>query len=442
MKFIKIKYIVLAFMLLVTECIFTTLKAQENNDWVNSDIITYRQFLHMEWDSLIDCGNRYLDNGIDYYYLQIRLGIAYHNKQRYVKAISHLNKALEFAPGDPVTIEYLYFANLFKGNDFEAKLWLKQITPVRRQELGIKTRFIDGYSADLTYSFTPEKQIAKIPGSTITGTQQLPKSFTNANVTLSQSPGSRFKLVEGYTFLYKNSMYYNKEAATDEINTNYILQNQLYISGILYPVKGLHLEASYHALFISVPTTATSNNGQGQQNKLTSFSTFSDYSYSLFALQSFGYFDIGYTYSGSKLNDYTQQQHTTNLGIYPLGNMNLYLLSRFIFLNDKTFPEVRSFILGETFGVKLSKHFWAEAAILAGNIQNMSDYGSYIIYNDVNPLKLKTGLNLLFPLSSGKIISIRSNYYNSESSFYDAGTKINTINYSSFSLVGGISWNF
>lgn len=116
----------------------TGIKAQENSDWIKSDISTYRQYVNMQWDSLIAEGNQYIEKGVDYYYLRIRLGIACYVKQNYVGAIGHLNKALELNPGDQLTIEYLYYSNLYRGNDFEAKIWGNRLASPRKEELGIK----------------------------------------------------------------------------------------------------------------------------------------------------------------------------------------------------------------------------------------------------------------------------------------------------------------
>ena len=434
MKIFARKYSILTFLLVFT----IHLKAQENNDWIKSDISTYRQYLNMQWDSLIDEGDQYISKGIDYYYLRVRLGVACYMKQNYVKAIRHLSKALEFNPGDQFAIEYLYFAHLYYGDDFETKIFAGKLNPERAKELGIKKSFIEGYSADVTYSFSPEKKIPAKAGTT-NGIQQIPRNFKNANITLKQMPGTRLKLVEGYTFLYKNSDYYNKTTSADDFYSSYIFQNQIYASAVYYIGKGWQVAAAYHPLWVSIPVTTTTGNGQGKKS-FTSYNNLSNYSFSGSISKSFGYFSLGYTYSGSELNYYQQQQHAFNLGINPLGNLNLYLLSRLIVQNDKTFPDTQSVVVGETLGFKVNRHFWAEANLMAGNILNMSDYGSYIIYNDVNALKFKSGISLLFPLKSGKLISIRGSYAGSESNFSDA-TINNTIKYSSVSITGGISWN-
>jgi hypothetical protein len=424
-------------------CLFSApLKAQENNDWINSDIATYRQYINMEWDSLIELGNQNINAGVDYYYLRVRMGIAYYNKQRYVRAKKHFTKALEYNPTDQVTLEYLYYSNLFFGNDYEAKIIGNQLNTARKEELGIKNRVIEGMSADFTYSSTPEKSIPPLISQSAAGIQQIPRYFTNTAVTLKHMPWKRFKLMESYTFMYKNSLYSSKEnGSSNQLYTNHILQNQFYISGVYYPAKGLQLSGAWHSIFVSLPNTTVTGNGQGRQQQVTTYSTFSDYTYSIGALQSFGYLDFGYTYTGAELNNFKQNQHTLNVGIYPFGNLNLYALSRVIFLDDKTKPNSPAIIFGETIGIKLGRNIWVEGHLLAGEIRNMSDYGSYIVYNDVNTLKLKTGVNVLFPFKSGLTISLRSNFHRSESTFTDP-TIMNKIYYTSTSITGGLSWNF
>lgn len=423
-------------------CLFASyLHAQESNEWINSDVATFRQYTNMEWDSLIETGNRYIEAGVDYYYLRVRLGIAYYNKQRYVRAKNHFIKALDFNPTDQVSLEYLYYSNLFTGNDFEAKIIGNRLNPIRKEELGIKNRVIEGVSADFTYSSTPEKSIPTLD-KPANGIQQVPRYFTNSSVAFKHMPWKRFKLMEGYTFMYKNSLYRTSENNTNsQLYKSHIFQNQIYISGIYYPAKGMHLLAAWHGIYVSVPNTTVTGNAPGRKQQLTSYSTFSNYSYSLGLAQSLGYLDFGYTYTGAELNTFKQNQHTLNLGIYPFGNLNLYVLSRLIFLDDDMHPNNPALIFGETIGIKLSKVIWIEGHLLAGEIRNMSDYGSYIVYNDVNTLKLKTGASILFPLKSGLTISLRANFHQSESEFSDP-TIFNKINYTSTSITGGLSWNF
>lgn len=423
---------------LITALSGDLVRAQQDTTMYYSDVTTYRQYMEMQWDSLIESSNYYLRNGVDYYYLRVRLAIAYYNKKNYVAAARQFKKALAFNPSDPVANEYLYYCSYFSGNDFEAAIRSNKLSASRREELGIKKHFIQNISVDLTEKYTPEIRIPSLTNSSAAGQQQVPHNLLNGNITISQLPFKRFKLTEAYTYLQKSSSYYYKDATISGSYTNNMYQNQFFVSGTLYPLSGLELSGSYHALLISFPY-AQAGNGNSR-SKAVSFSTLSDYSGSVSLKKSFGYFGLEYTYTSSSLNYYRQKQHALNLGIYPLGNLNLYILNKLTFFEENTVPARRTNILSETLGFKISRHFWAEAGIMTGDIRNFSDFGSYIIYNDVNTIRTKTGVTLLFPLKSGITLSLRSAIYRSESAFSDPIIS-NAVKYLSYSFTGGISWN-
>ncbi len=405
--------------------------ALEQDPMVASDIATYRQFLNHDWDSLIYTGTRHLEAGIDYYYLRLRLGISYFRKQNYARAITHLSKAQALAPSDSLGAEYLYFAHLYLGHDMEALQWSRLLSPARKRTLNITDRFLDGFSADITYNFASSKEIPGIDNTDVTETRQISDYFGNANLTLKHYLGNKIKLVHAYTYLHKRDQYYLRDAADEYRYSGTVAQKQWYLSVAFRPFRGWLLSTSYHHLWISSPVFAAASEAGSVS---TTSQDVSDYSFSLSASKSFGVFDIGYTYTGSGLNDFKQQQHTIQLGVFPTGNLNLYLINRITFFKENAQPARNSVIVGETLGVKLTGFCWAEASLLAGTIRNMTDLNSYIVYNDVNSIKWKSGLSLLFPLPSGVTLSLRGYYH-------DVDTQYN-VSYSTVSLTGGVSWNF
>ena len=95
-------------------------KAQETLNFPKVDKETYAYFLNGQWKELIETGKKAKQAGIDFYYLQIRMGIAHYNLKKYRQAIPYLEKALEQSPDDEFTKEYLYFAYLFSGQSMAA----------------------------------------------------------------------------------------------------------------------------------------------------------------------------------------------------------------------------------------------------------------------------------------------------------------------------------
>ena len=94
---------------------FQRTEGQDEYDFNLYNSETYRLYLEEEWDSLIILGKAALNQDMDYYYLRMRLGIAFYQKKNYRVAANHFTRALEMNQGDPAALEYLYYARLMAG---------------------------------------------------------------------------------------------------------------------------------------------------------------------------------------------------------------------------------------------------------------------------------------------------------------------------------------
>ena len=101
------------------------IKAQEPVDFNTMNRETYRLYLSQDWDSVIILGKQALKQEMDFYYLRIRMGIAYYSKKNYRTAARHLSVALEQNQDDPVALEYLYLSRLYAGQ-FEQAGWTRE----------------------------------------------------------------------------------------------------------------------------------------------------------------------------------------------------------------------------------------------------------------------------------------------------------------------------
>jgi len=93
------------------------LHAQDKKGFAWYDKITYEAYLKGDWKEVITTGKEALREGIDYYYLRMRLGIACFSRKKYQQAIPHFRKALEYSKGDVVALRYLYYSYLYSGRD-------------------------------------------------------------------------------------------------------------------------------------------------------------------------------------------------------------------------------------------------------------------------------------------------------------------------------------
>ena len=107
-------------------------------DTLNSEIVeqrSYQFYINKNWKELINFGNKAINNGIDYYYLRIRIGIAYFEKKNFSSAENHFKKTLNFNSDDELAKEYLYYCYLYNGKNEEARLLSKSFSTVLSEKI-------------------------------------------------------------------------------------------------------------------------------------------------------------------------------------------------------------------------------------------------------------------------------------------------------------------
>lgn len=96
---------------------------------------TYQLYQDKNWPELIRLGNKAIKQGYNYYYLQLRIGVAYFEKKKYCLAESYFKKALNFSSDDELAKEYLYYCYIYTGRVEDARRLSKHFS----KELAIKT---------------------------------------------------------------------------------------------------------------------------------------------------------------------------------------------------------------------------------------------------------------------------------------------------------------
>ena len=97
-----------------------------NNSFAQSysdvDEKTYDFYTANNWSGLIKYSKKNIDfKKVDYYYLRMRLGIAYFEKGNFLDAIKHFKKALDFNEASSLAKEYLFYCYKFTFQNTLAK---------------------------------------------------------------------------------------------------------------------------------------------------------------------------------------------------------------------------------------------------------------------------------------------------------------------------------
>ncbi len=461
---------------IITIIFFSLLtNAQTYPDFKNIDKKTYDFYENQNWDSLIIVGKEALKNNIDYFYLRVRLGMAYYQKQNYTKAVQNFEKALQFNSTDVFALECLYYSYLFLNRKQEIKLLSTKFPESLKSQLNItKEKFLNNIYFETGYTFSnnisKNGNINLFGNDSIYGEQDLNGTIFYAHVGLSKSIGKRISLYFGYSNLnidkekqiqYSESVlnrdstvysywgyenYYSNDTTYNYKSDKYKLhQNEFYINSSIQFNKGFKITPAFH--FINVKYSSPDANYIAQNFTDTAYYTLFDNTYHLFDsineiytintetisinnyvislsitknISNFS-FDLFGTYSN--LNDKKQTQIGLLAAYYPLGNLNLYgvtIIKGFYEEESRNYKNKGKqknsrFIFSQTLGLKILPKVWFEGFITYGDLSNTNEKNAFIIYNIPDKINYKWGANLIFAVFKNIELSLRYNFLSKES---------------------------
>jgi len=321
-----------------------------------------------------------------------------------------------------------------------------------KEKLGIgEKKFVDGLDLLYTYATYPNQSIIDNYSIDVDlqadGLQLISKFMGIFNLGLMHNIKPNFSIYHAYSNIQKKSFMYLQEdgVATTEANNSSSL-NQYYFSGNLRVTKGLNLSMGFHYINLRYPYEVTVI-GQGQPRIVTK--TFSENDLVGFATitKSFTCFTLGTSLFYSALNDAEQLQNDYQFKFYPLGNLNLYTIStasiqREMFSNN-SFDN--RFVFHQLIGTRILKSIWLEGFATYGDIHNFIRNNGSTVYNGTDVIKGNYGGRLIVLFKPQTKFTLTFNHQNLESYFnsnQDFREGINRIEYSNYSLTGGLTWNF
>jgi hypothetical protein len=283
------------------------------------------------------------------------------------------------------------------------------------------------------------------------GWQIIEKNLNYLNFQFEHMLGKRLKLTHGYGYLTKlRYIYLHEDLSSSIFSNDRFHQYQIFLSGNILITRGFSIQLTGHYLNLRPK--------EYYQTVVQGFPPGSQTSYSVSPRNNLsGYFagildlgpisfDLGVGYSN--LNDRKQFQQDFTLRFYPLGNLNLYTVTKLSHHSDylQNNDSNDRFIFVQSLGFRVFDYLWFELNGTFGELTNFQDFNGTIIYNDLNPIDNKYGLTLFIPLSGrGVELMLNYSYLGSKSLFFNSSgesTEINNlINHNIHSITGGIKWN-
>ncbi len=230
------------------------------------DSISYAMYQNQQWESLSNFGEQAVKNGFDYYYLNLRTGIAYFKLKDYNKSLLYINKSLQNNSLSQVSKEYLFWNHYYLNNEKET------IQSYKELDDSIQNRM----------KYTPPKKIQFVyveSGIKLSDNQEVAGNILYGNIGLMHHASPKLDLYYSYTY------------SQQKLQWGSFLQNEIYVRPSYKLKKGWSTTLGLH---------------YASYNSKTDYSATANY------------------YNSYSKNDYTTDYYTTiksNLkGDFSLGN--------------------------------------------------------------------------------------------------------------------------
>jgi hypothetical protein len=443
----------MTFIVILAVLAFNISLAQPAISLTGIDKVTYDLYLGGEWRELIRTGEAALKSGTDYYYLRMRIGIAYFETKNYPRAIRHFRKALEFNSSDDTAKEYLFFAYTFQGRDMEAHNIALGFTGSLKNKLSYKRSGTRSFTLHATGSFLRDPGIiddyAFGNDTRDAGFQTVTRDFKFFGASLEHDAGRLIKLTHSAGYLAKSYLlYYQDETRTDLIRDKRLSQFQYYLSPRILLGNSTFLIPAIHYLNIVIPYETTVAGRFGRTYQVKEYTFNHDVATSVGLEKYIGRFRPGIAAGYSYINRQPLLQGSFSCGWFPLGNLNLYSISDitgYSFLSGNN--SGARWIYSQEIGFRAFPGLWMELGGSWGERENFAGALSYIIYNDYLITREHYSVTMITPFyNSGVELSLSYGYNIQQTRFIPeyplTGNPINPIEINNHKLSGGIKWRF
>jgi hypothetical protein len=417
-----------------------------------ADARTYALWQSGDWNGLIAEGRSALRNGIDFYYLRYRLGVAWYEKGNYQLAIRHFERAADFDFSDITLKEYLYYANLFAGRRSEAAIIADGFPPSLQRKTGTEPgagiRQFDLY-LNLNNGAGNKLVSSHDPGgeSADGGSQALSGGHRFISLGLLQQASHRFWLYHAYSGMIKqNHLYLQSPGVPLSREKSTVYLNQYYLSGTLRVAHKLEFYTGFHYLNISYPSEQTVFR-RGRSYSVTSRNFEHDYLFFAGIRRHFTGITLSYSPQISNLNNSVQYQQDLMAAVYPAGNLNVYLITTLSHQNGALpgLSRANRLIADQLAGARVFPFLWLEAYASLGNIHNFTTHSGLVVYNNSDTVTQRSGSRALFYIGNKWLLRFDYTRFENESTYITptgATDSSGRVSYNTYSLTFGISWIF
>jgi len=427
----------------------TTVNAQKAPlSFKQVDSTTYALYLKQDWKSVIELGKQARTEGIDFYYLKVRMGIAYFKEHKMLHAVQFLEEANAINSFDAVVQEYLYYAYIYSGLILESRLFYEKMNKTLKDAINLDLPFVTDLSFNVlaTNNLDYNELLVSNSDAESGDIRFIPKNYQIFSLAMSHPLSKRVNLHHQLSVMPTNSVQqeissgsldnqtYKGSESRYYVDITISLGNRWYLDTYLHFISGKFDNLNGENTTISV--------GNGSQILTTSSSATLKYNDVVFggAISKASYFiRNSINISVSNINGLNQFQAGYSMELYPLGSTLLVPFGAIQYQNqDPDSNVIFTGGLSVTSGNMLITGFGT-----VGNINNFVANKGAIIYNQPAKALNEFGATLQY-FNKNSIFKIGYTFMEMEANYTDGNFEITskTFGFNQQNIIAGITWKF
>jgi hypothetical protein len=417
---------------------------QSAADFQKIDSLTYALYEQGEWAALIKTGLKALNEGVDYYYLRMRIGLAYFYREQYRPAALHFRWALQLNEDDPYSRDYLRSSLEWGEMEVEAA-WLSKKLPVSDSVVNPLKNLSVFYGIAFSGNMDAIDELNLDGGSNIYGevTGNGNMAYFHAGTTF--APLKHLRWFAGYTNLMVDKQQRIITDGKDTLDHQFKLRQHLFAARLPIRIgEQLQLIPSFDMitgtetpLLVSFDTLTFA-----YQWDEKSF-TYNNHILGLKIFKDWPLLSLGAAVGKSNFHSSDQWQASLITGIYPTGNLNLYAFSTVSFLLEN---EKVNLHFKQTAGAKAFPWLWLQGSTHFGYLKNAHDESSLLVFNTFGQVESRTTASAMFLISKKIIFHLDYSFMKHKDNYleyldFDTYTW-KSFKYNNHHIMGGLKWTF
>jgi len=424
--------------------------AQEQLNFQEADRKTYELFEQKRWEELIDFADHARKQGIEFFYLNARNGIAMYNLKKYHKSAAIFLKDWENGKSFDWYQEYLYYSLVFSGRSMEATNLAQEFSDSVKKKIGFSVKKLTRLALEGGYSFNPDfSRLASTSLKEIANTGEnygeayYLRNYHFESIDLGQQVSPGIHLNHNFTYIGISREEQVDWSSFNAFDIN-ISQFQYCLNSWFVIGKKWYVSPSVNLMFGKTNLWLGGLDFGSNNYFYKSPLSYSDAIFSGSAWSYFGNFSPGAELNAGTISDEGVIQFSAWTTWYPFSNVSFYLTPRVYFRagsdNGSGYNTV-----GLSGGFQLGTiHFYGQ--YLNGEMKNFIEPGGYVVSNFPGRSTRKYMGSIYYPV--GKKYQFVVRYLNQDVlenyQVYTNGLKSNNVEYKyvKHTVTGGISWYF